>query len=194
MVTATKSLFNALGEEEDLLQILSRATHALKRLNLRKLYMALTLARYRADMLHVVAAGMPPVLVYRHATGRVERVVLKGMPLGSFPDFPYREAALPLGPRDTVLFMSDGFTELFNEAREELGFERAAAVFADVAREDPDTIIAALNAHAHTWTGGGAPHDDMTFVVLKRRAEVKTRGVRPPALAPPPVVPADVAP
>jgi serine phosphatase RsbU (regulator of sigma subunit) len=138
MVTATKSLFNALAGEESLLDILDRATRAIKGMNARQLYMALTLARFKDGVLYLSAAGMPPALVYRARTGTLETIRLKGMPLGSFVGFPYREEEVRLERGDTVLLMSDGFPELFNEAGEMLGYEEAAAAFAKVAAEPPD--------------------------------------------------------
>ena len=54
------------------------------------------------------------------ASGEVEEVVLKGMPLGAFPGFPYRQARLSLRPGDAVLLMTDGLEELFNAEREML--------------------------------------------------------------------------
>ncbi len=169
MVTATKSLFNALGHEPNLLHIFDRSTRALKEMNLRKLYMALTLAKFEGDRLRLATAGMPPTLIFRAATGRVEVIRLKGMPLGSFVNFPYREEILDLAPGDTVLFMSDGFPELFNDQEEMLGYDRAVEVFEGVADQAPQAIIAHLVELGRAWTNGRPPDDDMTFVAIKVR-------------------------
>jgi serine phosphatase RsbU (regulator of sigma subunit) len=135
MVTATKSLFNALGQEQSLLGIFDRSTRALKGMNMRQLYMALTLAKFKDGRLRFATAGMPPTLVYRAATGLVETIRLKGMPLGSFVDFPCKEEEITLAPGDTVLFMSDGFPELFNQQGEMLGYDRAVEIFTKVAQQ-----------------------------------------------------------
>lgn len=169
MVTATKSLFKAAGRETDLTRLFTRWTHALKAMNLRQLYMALMLARFENGRLRVTSAGMPPALVWRAATGVMETIVLKGMPLGSFTDFPYKVTTLTMAPGDTVLLMSDGFPELFDEAGEMLGYDRAADLFAEIAHAEPVAIIDALVAHTRRWAGYQAPRDDVTFVVLKRR-------------------------
>lgn len=177
MVTATKSLFAAFGGQSELLPFFQQSTRALKRMNLRQLYMALTLARYHDGHLQLATAGMPATLIWREATGKVERVVLKGMPLGSFPDFPYREESVPLEPGDAVLFMSDGFPELFNAEKEMLGYETAIDLFAEVADASPAEIIQRLVEYGQSWSGQRSPDDDVTFVVLKRRsATVGTPG------------------
>ena len=167
MVTATKSLFNALATEFPLLDTLGRSTRVLKRMNLRKLTMALTLARYQAGELRLAAAGMPPVLVYRAASGEVEQILLVGMPLGAMAKFPYREQTVMLAAGDTVLLMSDGFPERRNAAAEELGCERAVAAFAAVASRSPADIIADLRREAAAWAAGHPLDDDVTFVVLQ---------------------------
>lgn len=167
MVTATKSLFNALGQEANLLSIFSRSTRALKQMNMRKLFMALTLAKFKEGSLRLATAGMPATLLYRAATDEVEVIELKAMPLGSFVNFPYKEKELTLEVGDTVLFMSDGFPELFNEAGEMLGYDQAVQVFAGIAEKTPEAIIADLVEEGSQWAKGRAPDDDMTFVVMK---------------------------
>ena len=88
MVIATKALFKALGERPNLLELARKLSTTLKSLGLRNTYMHLTLARYRTGQLRLVVAGMPPILVYRAATGEVEEILIRGMPLGSVTDYP----------------------------------------------------------------------------------------------------------
>jgi len=172
MVTATKSLFKAFAEDEDMLGVLRRKTHALKQMNLRKLFMALTLARYTDGHLRIVSAGMPPTIVYRAATQNVETIQLKGMPLGSFVNFPYREAEVRLAAGDAVLFMSDGFPELFNEDGDMYGYAEAVTAVERVGAESAQGIIDALVSVCDAWRHNHAPDDDITFVVLKVREPV----------------------
>ncbi|MCI0697043.1 serine/threonine-protein phosphatase [candidate division KSB1 bacterium] len=116
-----------------------------KELGLRQMFMAMTVAKFRGNQMHVAAAGMPYTLVYRAASRSVEEIELKGMPLGSFSAFPYQEKVLSLNPGDTVLFMSDGFTEMFNTQNELLGEERAKELFQAAAEKSPQEVIAHLN-------------------------------------------------
>ena len=169
MVAATKSLFKAIGHRPDLLGLVRRFTQTLKSLNLPGLYMHMTLARYKDGQFNLIAAGMPPALVYRAASGTVEEVVLKGPPLGSFPDFPYQQCTLSLAPGDTVLLMSDGFLELLNRQGEMLEAPRVHALFEEVAGEPPDAVIAHLRQAGNAWANNRPLNDDVTFVVLKRK-------------------------
>ena len=169
MVTATKSLFKAMGHDPDLLGLVRRITQTLKSLNLPGLYMHMTVGKYKDGQFHLVAAGMPPILVYRAATRHVEDVVLKGMPLGSFPDFPYQQCTITLAPGDTVLLMSDGYLELLNERGEMLEGSRVRALFEEAAGDTPDAVIDHLRRAGNAWANNRPLNDDVTFVVLKRK-------------------------
>ncbi len=173
MVTATKSLFNLLAGEADLTRVLQKATVALKRMALPRLYMALALGRLRGQTLELAGAGMPPALVYRAADQTVETIPLKGMPLGSFVDFPYQTSHIDLAPGDTVMLMSDGFPELFDGQRQMFGYDRARTVFEEVATHRPQAIIDHFVSTAEAWVKGedlagtAVYDDDITFVVMQ---------------------------
>lgn len=171
MVTATKSLFNAFRTAPDLLDVVQQSTWALKRMNWHRLYMALTLARFHDGRLRLTTAGMPPTLIWRAGEQQVETVTIKGMPLGSFPSFPYREEEHALHPGDAVLFMSDGFPELFNGGGEMLGYQAAADAFGEVAAQSQTAheVVEGLVRRLRAWSGERALDDDVTFVVIRHR-------------------------
>ena len=169
LVTATKSLFAAIDGEAELPETLGRFGRALKRMNLRQLQMALMLARFRFGRLSLAAAGMPPVLVHRAVSSRVESVTVEGMPLGGLADFPYRQCDLGLDSGDTVLLMSDGFPERLNRDDEMLGYDKVRDAFSRAAGDAPQTVIDRLVAAGEAWADGKPAEDDMTFVVLKMR-------------------------
>jgi len=171
MVTAMKSLFMTLGQESDLIKIFRQSNQALKRMNLRQIYMTLLLARINGPRLSICGAGMPPVLIHRAATQQVEEIDLKGMPLGGVPDFPYELRELALAPGDVILLMSDGFTERFNPRGETLGYEQARTVLAEVAPQSPPDIIQRFVQAGEAWAGGEPQNDDVTFVVAKVKNE-----------------------
>ncbi len=165
MVTATKSLFNALAQDEDLVATVSRSNSALKRMNLRSLNMALLLARYKGGGLRMAAAGMPFPLIHRGG-GELESVEISGMPLGSMRSFPYKSHQVELRPGDTVLLMSDGFPELLNPAGEMLGYDRAGEIFRAAARDSAAGVVERLVAAGEQWRDGRELEDDVTFVVV----------------------------
>ena len=117
--------------------------------------------------MQVAAAGMPFTLIYRSSTGRVEDVALKGMPLGGVGNFPYKDKKFHLSEEDTVLFLSDGFEEMFNPQNEILGEERVKQLFEETAADSPEKIIEHLKNAGDAWASGRAQEDDVTFVVIK---------------------------
>ncbi|MFZ0391396.1 MAG: SpoIIE family protein phosphatase [Calditrichia bacterium] len=167
MVAATKSLLSSLIWEEDLVQIFQRANRVFKNLNLRNLYMSLQALRFNNYEIEVCTAGMPPVLVYRQDGRKVEEILIKKMPLGSFPDIQYQTKKCRVNPGDTILLMSDGFPEQFNTNNEIIGFEKTQRIFKETAHLSPSAIIKKLEDTAREWGNGCAQNDDMTFVVLK---------------------------
>ena len=169
MVIATKALFKALWDTPDILALAQRISRTLKSLRLRGTYMHLTLARYRHGVLNMIVAGMPPILVYRAATGQIEEIVSKGMPLGAFPEYPYRKRSVVLGRGDTVLMMSDGLVELLSPCGERLEMERISDIFAEAAERTSEAIIRHLRRAGLAWRAERPLADDVTLLVVKHR-------------------------
>jgi serine phosphatase RsbU (regulator of sigma subunit) len=169
MVALAKSLFHQLAEEKDITRIFHKFTESVKTLKLEQLYMGLTLARFHNGSMTVSAAGMPPVYIYRHSRRKVEEIKMKGMPLGSFSDFPYVQKNIQLSAGDTILFMSDGLPELFNKYKETFDYSRVVEIFSEASGEDPGYIIHKLVDAGENWMNGTPQEDDITFVVMKIR-------------------------
>src|SRR5215510_1147381 len=167
MVTVTKGLFNHLAEQADLVDTLSQTSRALKRMNLRSLFMAMTLVRLKGNHLQCSVAGMPPILIYRAAAQTVEEIPLCGAPLGGLTDYAYRQAETFLSVGDVVLLLSDGLPERFNAAGEMFGYDRSKESLLANAHAAPQAVIDRLLQTGEDWAAGKAADDDMTFVALK---------------------------
>jgi serine phosphatase RsbU (regulator of sigma subunit) len=167
VVTATKSLFNHLAQESEIPAIFQQSSRALKRMNLRSLFMAMTIAKVKGYQLTLGSAGMPPALIYRAAQRVVEEVSLRGVPLGSLTTYSYRERSLSLAPGDVVVLMSDGYPERFNGKNEMLDYGSAKSVLLEIATLPPQDIIEVFMKVADKWADGRPQDDDVTFVVLK---------------------------
>jgi PAS domain S-box-containing protein len=167
MVTATKVLFNSLAHHEDPVYILNKTSAALKGMGFGHMYMAMIIAKITRKKLLLSAAGMPFTYFYHACKDEVSEIALKGMPLGSFPDFPYQFQEISLTKGDTILFLSDGFLELRNEHGDFFGEERTKALYHRSAEQTSAKIIASLHDAASEWLGEGVINDDMTLMVLK---------------------------
>jgi len=167
MVAASKSLFKSKADIEDPSKILMESSNALKEMGFSLMFMAMTIAKLKGNRILLSSAGMPFTLIFRNESKLVEEIILKGMPLGSLKDFPYQLKKIKLSKGDTILFMSDGFPELFNEKNEMLGYEKAAEIFKKVASEPVKIVVEKLLDSAKEWANGHPQEDDITFVVLK---------------------------
>jgi serine phosphatase RsbU (regulator of sigma subunit) len=167
MVTAMKSLFYSFADEPELPLAMNRSSRVLKRMNLRSLFMGLTVAKLDGHRLRITSAGMPPVWIYRAADRTIEEVFIKAMPLGSLANYNYREEEVAIAPGDVIVLMSDGFPERFNSAGEMFDYDRAKRALAEAAARSAPAIIEHFVAASEAWADGRPQDDDVTFVVLK---------------------------
>jgi serine phosphatase RsbU (regulator of sigma subunit) len=163
-----KSLFATFSPDDSLADFLERANQSIRRMGLERMAMALTLARFRHGTVEIAAAGMPPVLIHRAASGTIEDVAIEAPPLGTLP-FTYSQRSVPAAPGDTFLLMTDGFPELIDSSGDPLGYTAAEREFELASHESPRGILDRLSAKADEWTGGAPPADDITFVAVKLR-------------------------
>ncbi len=166
LVAATKSLFQALAGDGEPAAILDRCNAAIRGMRLKRIHMALTLALFAGGRLRLAAAGMPPALVHRAASGEVEEIAIEGLPLGTSGRLPYRQEEVALASGDTVLLLSDGFPEL-RDGEKELGYARARRLFREACGGSASDVVRRLEEAVESWTGGGPPGDDVTFVAVK---------------------------
>ncbi len=170
MVTATKVLFNLLAGETDGVRVLQESTKIIRQLNMQNLFMALALAKIRGNRLEISGAGMPPTLIRRADSNRVEEIELAGAPLGSFKDFPYQTKSVELNPGDTVVMMSDGLPEMIGDKDEVFGYDRVGSVLRDTADLTPQGVIDRYSEVAAEWANGRLPDDDVTLIVMRMKA------------------------
>jgi serine phosphatase RsbU (regulator of sigma subunit) len=154
MVATIKGLFSAEPAETDIIPFFNKCNSIIRDMHLGNLYMAMLLAKIEGKKLIFSSAGMPPILIYREGTRLVEELRLKAMPLGGAKDFKYAQKETTLSPGDTLLFMSDGFPELFNKHKEILDYGRAKEIFGLVATQTPEKIIEELCNAADDWQAG----------------------------------------
>jgi serine phosphatase RsbU (regulator of sigma subunit) len=167
LVSVTKGLFNNLAHQPSITNIFKQTSNALKRMNLRGLFMAMTMLKVKDNQLSLGLAGMPAVLVYRKNTKTIEEISIKAMPLGSVLNYPYKQEEFTLSAGDCVVVMSDGFPEMFNESGEILGFNKAGEILPEIADHPAPEIINRLVKIGKEWAGDRPPDDDVTFMVLK---------------------------
>ncbi|NIT60820.1 MAG: SpoIIE family protein phosphatase [Aliifodinibius sp.] len=167
MVSLIKSLFLADAPSMNVVSFLKKCSQTIRKMELGNLYMSLMLLKIKDSRITATAAGMPPILIYRYQERLVEEMTIKQLPLGGPRGSAFRELSQEITPGDTILLMSDGFPELFNEDMEMLDYSRTKEIFVATADRSPEEIITHLKQSAEQWLNGKPQDDDITFVVLK---------------------------
>jgi hypothetical protein len=167
MVMATKMLFNEYASRKTVSGFLRHATSTIKNLKLPKLYMAFAFGRITGNKLEISGAGIPPALLYKSSTGKIEYIELKGLPLGTYVVSDYEEKEYILEPNDILLMMTDGVTEMFNSNEEMYETNLIEKQIKEITHLPAQEIIDHLFKYAHEWRGNEPLHDDMTMLILK---------------------------
>jgi sigma-B regulation protein RsbU (phosphoserine phosphatase) len=97
----------------------------------------------------------------------VEKVVLPGVPLGSFNAVTYDEVCFELESGDVYVFCSDGVFEAMNERGDEFGSDRLAEVVRAHRDMSAVEIAGAIEDAVDTHRDGFPPNDDMTIVAVR---------------------------
>jgi serine phosphatase RsbU (regulator of sigma subunit) len=167
MVASTKALFNSFRNDENLDEVLTRWSAILHSMNLGNLFMSISLVRVNGRTITLANAGMPPALHYRAASGQIDEMIQKSLPLGSSLRFPYTTAVFEAEPGDVLLFMSDGLPELFNQKKEEFELGRVKSALQLVCTQSAKQIVRSLNDACVEWQNTAHQNDDITLIAVK---------------------------
>jgi serine phosphatase RsbU (regulator of sigma subunit) len=169
VVTITKSLFNSMASNENIIGTFDKISQVIKGMKFRQLAMCLLMMKIRGNRLSISSAAMPPALIYRAKNKSVDEILLQGMPLGTMKKFPYKKIEARLNSGDRILLYSDGLPELANDKDQMFGYDRIITEFQLVGEKEPEEIVEHLKNSASQWVNGKEPDDDVTFVVIKMK-------------------------
>jgi len=126
----------------------------------------------------VLSAGHGPILCYRHATREMENLEAQGIPLGMIAGVSYENALVRwLAPNDMIVLVTDGFYEWENRNGEEFGLQRLESAIRQSHDCSAEEVISKLRFAVEDFCGGTEQKDDLTAVVLKRKAVATRREV-----------------
>ena len=113
----------------------------------------------------------PPLIV--HAGGTMEWLASGGLPLGIKPDADFQEGRARLNPADVLVIYSDGVSEAVNPSGEEFGPTRLHEVVARNLDASAGGIRDRIESALTKFCQGTPSTDDITFVIVKRNADMK---------------------
>ncbi len=166
-VAIMKTLLAGMPDGEDLQGLFRGFNRTLHALGNDQIYMALGLLRMRGPDVRAIAAAVPPIFLWRRASGDVEIVTLRGVFLGTELEIPYEEAHLTLGRGDQILLLSDGYLEQLAPSGERLEESRAVEYFREAGGSEPEALISRLLVKFEAWRGNAVQGDDVTLMALE---------------------------
>ena len=105
----------------------------------------------------------------RHADGSSTLLPLTGgIALGVIDGIEYEQAKVRLERGETLILYTDGVTEAMNEAEEEFGLDRLAAVLTSHPSNDPEEVNGAIFEAVRAFAGDAPQSDDITCLTLCR--------------------------
>ncbi|MFK7740996.1 MAG: PP2C family protein-serine/threonine phosphatase [Planctomycetota bacterium] len=115
-----------------------------------------------------VSAGHNDLMVYRRKKDRVDRIESEDVILGFLPNPDYAVRQLELEPGDCILIYTDGIPEAVNPAGEMFDESRLAALFSQLAANQPaQRILDGIMSELDQYRGGQVSTDDITAVVVR---------------------------
>jgi sigma-B regulation protein RsbU (phosphoserine phosphatase) len=113
------------------------------------------------------AAGHPPLLCWRAATGTVTRIESNGLLFGVAADSDYPACAIAFGRGDRFLLYTDGLTEPESATGEPFGDARLEQILRECRAEPAGELARQLLAAVTAWRpASAAQQDDITFLVI----------------------------
>ncbi len=167
VVATVKSYFHTLSFDASPTDMIDSISKGIHNLQVRNMYMGITILKFRNNTLSIASSGMPPLYFYCKTTGQVEEILMKGLFLGSsLPSRP-KTREMEVKPGDSLLAMTDGLPELFNDKKEQLDYSRIQERFAQLAGKSAKEIIEGMDALSQEWVNGGDINDDIALLSLK---------------------------
>ncbi|MCO6474317.1 MAG: SpoIIE family protein phosphatase [Melioribacteraceae bacterium] len=167
MVSIVKGLLKSVSSINSIPDFFNRSTAVIKEMNLGNLFMSLSILKIKNGNVTASFAGMPPLYHYNSEKRKVEQIVLKGMPLGAYNNFPYETRSFSLKQDDVLLIISDGIVELFDDKKKMFDYERVAEVLNRNHDKSPKEIISSFEQEIKKWLNGKLQDDDITMLVVK---------------------------
>lgn len=154
---------SGVGRFHDPAELLAEIHAALAPLTEPNMYATAGVLRVSPGQLQFAGAGHPPMLLYRHATGRVEEIASAGPAIALLDDFSCGATDLPFARGDVALLITDGILEALDASQREVGADAVSRLLVSHAAGPLDDLLARVAALA----GEGPRVDDQTVLIVR---------------------------
>lgn len=177
MMARTHSMFRTLASRPDAFEIFVEPSNAMTLVNdalatgnASNIFVTMFLGALDLSTMELkyVRAGHVPPFQRLGASGLARLDQLGGPPLGLVEEIRYKQHTASISPNDSLLVLTDGFTEATGPDGQLFGNERVADI---LLRSDPaaaDTLTSLVKA-AREFEAGQPQFDDMAAVLLSFR-------------------------
>lgn len=165
-----QSALRILGPEYPALDELAVRLNGLFRYNLkliRFISLFLLVIDPEDDSLRYCNVGHNPPLLWRRATGGVDRLAPTGPALGLVPDPTFTARTSPFEEGDVLVLYTDGLVEARSPSGEEFGEDRVSAYLREHHASSAEALVVGLREAVSRFSNGKL-HDDLSLLVIKR--------------------------
>jgi serine phosphatase RsbU (regulator of sigma subunit) len=118
-----------------------------------------------------ISAGHNPACVFRAATSKIEELFPEHYALGMFDHAVYEAREFRLEAKDVLVVYSDGLTDAQNRREEMFGAARLRRIVEQTAPYGSAALQSAMRQAVDEFTQGMPQTDDITLVVVEKKAE-----------------------
>lgn len=135
--------------------------------------MAYLILDSQSNEITLARAGHDAPLLYRSATGWVEKLSPKGMALGIDSGEVFNRVCadfrFKLESDDCVLLYTDGATEALDRSGDEYGLPRLTEILQGGASQGATGIVKKITEDLKSFVGNYPQHDDITLIAIRKR-------------------------
>ncbi len=168
MVSVTKaSLYTITESKTDL--ILKKLNEVVKNIDLGTLRMSLNIVEINENKISMSSAAMPPIYLFKAATGKVEEIKQSNLPLGGLKKEMYDTIEKNFESGDVFMQLTDGLPEAPDSQNEMYDYHRVQNHLESVGTKSAEAIKNSFILEADKWLGGKNNPDDITFIIIKKK-------------------------
>jgi sigma-B regulation protein RsbU (phosphoserine phosphatase) len=171
-MSMTKTLFHSLFEaHRHPADVLAKANNILVKQFFSDKFVTALFGLLIPGRLVLASGGHHPLIIYRAAEDRFEKIDPDGIALGIIEDAVFEIAEVEINPGDVAVFFTDGLCESSHAEHEQFGYTRIEETMRAKSKEGAQALVNALFAALEEHTEGMPAFDDTTVIAIVAKSE-----------------------